>query len=152
MLDPLWPSLPTTSTDELELARRLTFAQQAFGLRGRFRDASIHFGRPGLVCVVGLTPSPLSRTYSIRIEYDGISHPVVKVLSPRLESLPGKALPHTFKDDDLCLHLHEEWGPEDLITTTIIPWASEWLLHYELWRASGGTWCGGGHEPATEVA
>jgi hypothetical protein len=33
-----------------------------------------------------------------------------------------------------------------LIATSIVPWASEWLLHYEIWRATG-TWTGGGHEP-----
>ena len=32
-----------------------------------------------------------------------------------------------------------------LIATTTVPWAAEWLLHYELWLATDGTWCGGGH-------
>ncbi len=134
------------------MRRRLTLAQQAFGLRGRFSDARIQFSPPGLVCVLDLKPTPLSRSYTVRVEYNGYSRPVVKVLSPPLEGIPGKELPHTFEDGDLCLHLHEEWGPEDLITTTIVPWASEWLLHYELWLASGGTWSGGGHEPETEAA
>lgn len=133
------------------MRRLLTLAQQAFGLRGRFGDANVHFSPPGLVCVLDLTPTPLSRTYSVKIEYDGFSRPVVKVLSPNLKGIQGKELPHTFKDGDLCLHLHEEWGPEDLITATIVPWASEWLLHYELWLASGGTWSGGGHEAEAEA-
>lgn len=134
------------------MRRRLTLAQQAFGLRGRFHEARIHFGALGLVCVVDLVPSPLSRSYTVQIEYNGYSRPVVKVVSPSLEAIPEGELPHTFENDELCLHLHEEWGPEQLITTTIVPWAAEWLLHYELWLASGGTWCGGGHEPNARAA
>ena len=30
------------------------------------------------------------------------------------------------------------------VVNTIIPWTSEWLLHYELWHATG-KWLGGGH-------
>lgn len=145
-------SRPTTSTGGLEVAKRLSVVQQAYGLKCRFRNAQVDLSINGLVCAVDLEPSPLSRTYSVRIEYDGYSRPAVKVLSPNLERLPEQGLPHMFTDDELCLHLPEEWGPGDLITTTIIPWASEWLLHYEIWHASGGTWCGGGHEPETEAA
>ena len=134
------------------MAKRLTLAQQAYGLKCRFRDARVDLSLNGLVCEVDLKPSPLSQTYSVQIEYDGYSRPAVKVLSPNLESLPGQALPHMFTEDELCLHLPEEWGPGDLITTTIVLWASEWLLHYEIWRASGGRWCGGGHEPDNEAA
>ena len=32
------------------------------------------------------------------------------------------------------------------IAETIIPWASEWLLHYEIWLATG-EWQGGGIHP-----
>jgi hypothetical protein len=32
------------------------------------------------------------------------------------------------------------------MATTIVSWTSEWLLHYEVWRATGA-WTGGGHEP-----
>lgn len=36
-----------------------------------------------------------------------------------------------------------------LIADTIVPWASEWLLHYEYWLSTG-TWHGGGHEPVSK--
>jgi len=35
------------------------------------------------------------------------------------------------------------------IASTILPWASEWLFHYEIWRATG-EWTGGGREPAAD--
>ena len=132
------------------MSTRLTLAQQALGLRSRFPDACIDFGRTRLVFIGDLTPSPLSRTYSIQVEYDDNHVPLVKVLSPSLERPPTQELPHTYEEDVLCLYLPGEWNASNLITLTIIPWAVEWLLHYELWLATGGTWCGGGHELRTE--
>lgn len=29
---------------------------------------------------------------------------------------------------------------------TIVPWACDWLMHYEFWLATG-TWAGGGVHP-----
>ena len=31
------------------------------------------------------------------------------------------------------------------LSRTIVPWAAEWLLNYELWRFVG-EWLGGGHD------
>jgi len=67
------------------------------------------------------------------------------VVAPRLERPPGKELPHTYDHDELCLYFPQEWTPTMLIATTIVPWAADWLLHYEIWLATDGTWCGGGH-------
>ena len=33
-----------------------------------------------------------------------------------------------------------------LIADTIVPWTCEWLIHYEIWLATG-EWHGGGEEP-----
>lgn len=41
--------------------------------------------------------------------------------------------------------------PHDLISRTLVPWAAEWLLHYEVWTITG-KWHGGGHEPASGTA
>ena len=38
-----------------------------------------------------------------------------------------------------------EWNPTMLLSRTIVPWASEWLLFYELWVITG-VWLGGGIE------
>lgn len=131
------------------LGTRLTLAQQALGLRSRFPDSHIDLGTTRLVFIGNLTPSPLSRTYAIQVEYDDNHVPAVKVLSPTLERPPARELPHTYEEDVLCLYFPGEWNASKLITLTIIPWAVEWLLHYELWLATGGIWCGGGHEPGT---
>ena len=95
-----------------------------------------------------LTPSPLSRTYSVQIEYAPPRHPDVIVVSPRLELPDGvKELPHVYSGNRLCLCYPWQWKVSDLISATLVPWASEWLLHYELWKANDAQWLGGGHEP-----
>ena len=33
-----------------------------------------------------------------------------------------------------------------LLADTIVPWAAEWLMHYELWLVTG-EWTGGGDHP-----
>jgi len=81
--------------------------------------------------------------------------PQVRVLSPQLKpnfAAPEEApLPHVYFDMDditfspLCLFdpTNDEWSHDDLIATTTIPWAAEWLMFYEGWRATG-RWLGGG--------
>ena len=66
--------------------------------------------------------------------------------SPRLEVPTGTKLPHVYGSDTLCLCYPCEWDSTKLIARTLVPWASEWLLYYEFWRATG-MWLGGGHEP-----
>jgi hypothetical protein len=56
---------------------------------------------------------------------------------------PDEELPHTFiHDDSLCLYYNEFSPARNLFADTLVPWASEWLLHYELWLATGA-WHGG---------
>jgi hypothetical protein len=56
-------------------------------------------------------------------------------------------LPHVYSSDTqyLCLHYPREkkWTESQNIAVTIIPWAAEWLFHYEIWVITG-TWNGGG--------
>lgn len=93
-----------------------------------------------------LTPTPLSRTYKVRILYKLGSRPRIGVLSPALEVPPGKNLPHTYPGDELCLYFPGEWDGSRLFVDTVVPWTSEWLVHYEIWKFTG-RWTGGGHEP-----
>jgi hypothetical protein len=125
----------------------LTFGQQI----GRMADRHPSF-QAGLTRGVAswtgeLQPSPISESYTVRIEYTLRMRPVVRVLRPQLrERTPGERIPHTFPDGSVCLHVNEDWTPASFIADTIIPWLALWLYHYESWHATG-EWLGGGHEP-----
>lgn len=105
--------------------------------------------RGRLIWVGEVTPSTISSTYTLRIDFVVGKRPDVTVLSPELERPPGGALTHVFPGDRLCLHFPGEWDSSKSIATTIIPWASEWLVQYEIWAVTGN-WNGGGHEPSAQ--
>lgn len=80
--------------------------------------------------------------------------PRVKVLEPLLErhdDYEDGPIPHVYWDKAdpqhplLCLFNPEnnEWGVDDLIAKTTIPWALRWLYFYEGWLAIR-KWRGGG--------
>jgi hypothetical protein len=95
-----------------------------------------------------LQPSPLSRTYALRLTYAGGDRtPEVVVARPQLRTEEVRDLPHVYAGDELCLCYPWQWNAGQLIARTIIPWASEWLLHFEIFTVTG-RWHGGGHEPA----
>jgi len=73
----------------------------------------------------------------------------VQILDPPLQDRQGERPPHMYPGNQLCLYLPraKEWDPSMRLADTIVPWTSEWLLHYEVWQATG-EWCGGGVHPA----
>jgi len=94
-----------------------------------------------------LQPTPLSVQYRIRIDARSNRRPRVRVVSPELTE-PASELPHVFRDGSLCLCMPWQWDRTKSISRVMLPWISEWLLYYELWKATG-EWLGGGHgEPA----
>jgi hypothetical protein len=94
-----------------------------------------------------LSPSPVSQSYRIRLEYKKAKYLRIFALD-KLEFAPGwTKLPHVYStvQQQLCLYYpnSKEWNPGKLFIHTIIPWASEWFLYYEHWLP-GGRWYGGG--------
>ncbi|MBW2634283.1 MAG: hypothetical protein JRE14_09225 [Deltaproteobacteria bacterium] len=97
---------------------------------------------------VALTPSALSKTYTIRVKYK-LKKPLdIIVIKPKLFVPDGKKLPHTYPGERLCLYYPgiNEWRSDMLLAKTIVPWISEWLLNYEIWLVTG-KWCAGGIHP-----
>ena len=105
---------------------------------------SLRGGR--LVWTSWLQTTGLSRRYLLRIElgHDGLPH--INVLEPLLESPKGTAIPHLYREGTLCLYSRGEWHPGMSLALTIVPWASEWLVNYEIWLATD-EWYGGGEWP-----
>ena len=74
--------------------------------------------------------------------------PFVFILAPKITPRQGTDfvdLPHLLynaerpEDSGLCLFDPDDrqWDGTKLIADTIVPWASEWLHHYELWQLDG---------------
>lgn len=105
-----------------------------------------------LVLTGAIRPTPMSERYDIRIEYAWNRVPLVFVVEPALVSNEhGDEIPHRYTDagHPLCLFYApgREWSAYEPLSTTIIPWASEWLFYYELWHATR-EWLGGGIDHA----
>jgi len=108
---------------------------------------SVTVKRSRLRWVGELQPTPLSVAYAVRLAYAlGSSAPAVDVVKPALRAEGVESLPHVYSGDRLCLCYPWQWDDGKLIARTIVPWAAEWLLHFEVWKATG-SWHGGGHEP-----
>jgi hypothetical protein len=95
-----------------------------------------------------LQPTSLSHSYVVKLGYKLHDVPRVHVVHPTLAVREGEKLPHVYEGNRLCLYLPRaaEWSKALLLAETIVPWASEWLLHYEVWLATG-VWAGGGQHP-----
>lgn len=129
--------------------------RQAGVLVSYFPDSTIsRNGDLELMWTGSVTPSPLSATYKLHLHYQKGKGVKIYVLEPKpLPLAPNKvALPHVYNtaEQELCLYYPKirEWTPEMLYARTLIPWACEWLLHYEIWVATG-EWKGGGIEHDT---
>lgn len=95
-----------------------------------------------------LQPTPLSAEYIVVVKLPLGKSPQVRVVKPKLRKRNGKKPPHLYPNWLLCLYYpkHREWDSDMLLTETILPWASEWLMHYELWHVDED-WHGGGIHP-----
>ena len=121
---------------------------QAKKIENQFPDSKITLKKNKIFWQGNIRPSPLSDTYDIKLEYKMDFHPNVFVVNQKLSLYPGwSVLPHVYdtKRQWLCLYYRKarEWNSQMYIADTIIPWTSEWLLHYEYWLATG-RWHGRG--------
>jgi hypothetical protein len=131
--------------------RLLTAAQQILFLRAN----PISGGR-GTLAAGRLTwfyeasPTPISRTYAVRIEYRQDVTPHVFIDKPNLiELADGRRLPHVYQQHPtrLCLYFpNGEWQAWMRLDQTVVPWTDLWLFYFEEWLASN-LWKGGGLHP-----
>ena len=125
-------------------------AQQALGLRSVFPDAEPDPEAGRLSWTGRLQPCDLSRIYTVQITYTRGRYPAVRVLAPQApggrERIPA---PHLRRRDPVPARRRAVERATMLIVDTIVPWAAEWLLHYEIWLATG-EWFGD-HDPSTTL-
>jgi hypothetical protein len=131
-----------------EAAPPISLATQHGHLLRRYPNSRIVRARERLVWSGALTPAVYSATYEVLIDHQIGTSPLVYVARPRLRLVDGQALPHVYPLNTLCLFLgNREWHESIPIADTLVPWASEWLLFYELWLATDGEWLGDGEHP-----
>jgi hypothetical protein len=130
---------------------------QEHTLKAVFPESTIIRHREeSLTWIHSITPSPLSETYKVKLQYLKDNGVKVYVINPKpLVLAKGKSvLPHVYDSvkQQLCLYYprKNEWNMGMLLTESIIPWISEWLFHYELWVGTGD-WKGGGIHGETSV-
>jgi len=131
----------------------ISIAIQALNIKKMFPDTKVINQRDQLLTWThSLTPSPLGDNYYIKLVYQITDKPKIFVTKPKPLALAidETKLPHCYdqKLQYLCLYYPDgtEWNKSMLIATTIIPWAYEWLYHYEIWLGTG-EWTGGGVHP-----
>ncbi len=126
----------------------LNLTAQYLALKKTFPGSQCRIYRSELTWLGVLQPTPLSKRYTIKLTYKLNKSPKVKLVKPVLRKKHNKKPPHLYKGDFLCLYVPGigEWNKNMYLSETIIPWASEWLFHYEIWLSTGD-WCGGGIHP-----
>lgn len=93
-----------------------------------------------LTCKIPIQPDSDSTTYMVRIQYDYMSPPKVKILNPIIK--PSTKY-HVYANGNLCLYYPKEqpWDYQNHLYDTIVPWVAEWLVFYELYQVCG-KWLG----------
>lgn len=129
---------------------RISLIHQAGALKSYFPESKImRRGEAELKWIGTVTPSPLSSDYILKLHYKISKGAKVYVIDPKpLRLAKGEEfLPHVYStpEQQLCLYYpdYNEWGTSKYYVKTLIPWACEWLIHYECWVVTG-TWHGGG--------
>lgn len=91
-----------------------------------------------LVCEGVCKPTPLSIEYKFQINYNGKSSPKVNVIEPQISFNDDI---HMFpSDNSLCLYHSSDMIWDDKkhhLFDTIIPWAIEWFVFYEIFLITG---------------
>jgi len=128
---------------------KIPLMAQAYKLKTYFPESNYSIRHDVLVWKGYLQPLELSLKYLIKIVYRPEHHPDVYVIEPKPLPLAKETvkLEHVYdtKKQHLCIYYRRvnEWDETKYIADKIIPWTSEWLLHYEYWVATG-IWHGGG--------
>ena len=118
---------------------------QMMSIRNTYQNIkSSSINKDSLTCVMEITPSENSDTYTIEISYKYGKSPQAKLLSHKLEKRNGKYPHHIFgfdKDDHATLCVFHKgtdgWNKDVLISKSFIPWVSTWLNTYEYWLITG---------------
>lgn len=121
----------------------VNLALQALWLRRAFPHGSTRLSSARLTWEGEVRPLPACDTYVLRLNAEPARPTTIHVSAPALVPDDDGCLPHVYDDGSLCVSEFGDFRPGMLFVDTILPWALEWLIYYEQWRATG-TWFGDG--------
>jgi hypothetical protein len=86
-----------------------------------------------LTCTGWIRLDNCSDSYKIRIEYVVGHEPKTTILWPII--VPSKHI-HMYRDRSICLHYPPDmpWNEKIMIYEYTIPWISEWVIYYEIYK------------------
>ncbi len=89
-----------------------------------------------LTCSGWISLENVEEKYKIRIEYVAGYEPKVTVLQPKIE--PSEEI-HMYRDHSICLHYPPDmpWNERIEVYKFTLPWISEWILFYEIYKITG---------------
>ena len=139
-------------------ARRLSLAQQACMLKQRHPESVCRIRQGSLYFRIDeLRSCGRSHRYSLEIIKDPGRPVKVWLSGDALRKCANlRTIPHIYDSNEakrkvmLCLS-YKDWQPSQAYTDTFIPWAMEWILHFEAWLYTG-EWNGGGKHPQQSQA
>ena len=135
--------------DKFPVPKPLTLADQMYRMRSKHPQFSSYIRRSAVIWEGPWSAAELGDEYALRICYPHARRPIISILSPILKlAKKRKNLPHVYADGqlDICVHEAKDWSPRLYIADTIMPWISEWIYFYEIWRQTGA-WLGKGTHP-----
>lgn len=117
----------------------IDLVKQKNGIQKCFPHLKVDLRRNILWCHGALKPLD-DKEYQIEIKETLHMNPKVWVIKPRIKQNFNI---HMYKDRSLCLYypFHPEAKKYINIAKYIIPWTSEWLIYYELYKEHG-VWYG----------
>jgi len=129
----------------------VSLALQALWLRRSFPDSTVSLTARRLTWAARVQPLQISRAYSLQLIADHARTPSIYVTDPPLRPDETGRLPHVYDDGSLCVAEPGDWKRHMLFVDTFVPWALEWLVYYELWRATG-IWHGDGPDRTDRIS
>ena len=92
-------------------------------------------------CTGWIKPRWVEDDYNVKIEYVAGKEPKSTILIPII--LPRKEI-HMYRDHSICLHYPPDmiWNVNTKVYKYTIPWISEWIIYYEIFKRNGGKWIG----------
>jgi len=102
----------------------------------RYHYLECHIRNNVLVCTGWLQPEGCVDRYKVRIEYVVGFEPKTTILKPNI--FPSKHI-HMYRDHSVCLHYPPDmrWNEKIEINQYTIPWISEWIIFYEIYKMTG---------------